>query len=97
MATRVDPIELRNDHIGRRIAALIRSNPRVVEQAAEILERWIARAGAEPPPALVEWRVALAMLTPEELAKFFESTTPRARRMRSSSPFAVLLPRDEPT
>lgn len=91
----MDPIERRNDELGRRIAELIRTDPRVIDQAKEILDRWIAGTGGEPSAALSEWRVALAMLEPQELAKFFESTTPRARRMRISSPFLVLVPRTQ--
>jgi hypothetical protein len=93
VAIRVDPIELRGDQRGRRIAAMIRVNPRIIEQARETLERWIERDAGDPDPALLEWRDALAMLEPEQLARFFESETPRARRMRISSPFVGLEPR----
>lgn len=90
MTTRPDPIELRNDERGRQIAALIRTNPEIIDQAKAVLERWIARDGGAPDAALLEWRDALAMLEPEQLARFLESTTPRARRMRISSPFVGL-------
>ena len=40
-----------------------------------------------PHPALLEWQAALMTLTPSEVADFLESDTPRARRMRVSSPF----------
>ena len=88
MDQRPDPIEARNDELHRRVAALIRVDPRVVPQARETLERWLA---ADPLPAWLEWRAALRLLTPEEIASFLESSTPRARRMRSSSPFAGVL------
>jgi hypothetical protein len=88
MEARPDPIEARNDALHRRVAALIRQDPSVVLRARDTLDRWLA---TEPLPAWLEWRDALRLLTPEEIASFLESTTPRARRMRSSSPFASLL------
>jgi len=84
---RIDSSEARNDTIHRRVAARIRRDPSVVAEARERLERWLARDGSEPHPAWLEWKVALDMLDPLELADFLESRTPRARRMRSSSPF----------
>ncbi|HEX3481988.1 MAG TPA: hypothetical protein VHT91_43540 [Kofleriaceae bacterium] len=87
MTRKVDPTELRNAEIHRRAAAEIRRDPRIIEQAAARLERWIVRSGDPPDPALVEWETALAMLDAEQLADFLESPTPRAKRMRISSPF----------
>lgn len=82
-----DPLEARNDAIHRRVAALIRRDPSVIARVRSTLEGWIAE---EPLPAWLEWRGALSMLDAEELASFLESPTPRARRMRSSSPFFFL-------
>lgn len=87
MTRKVDPTELRNTEIHRRVAAEIRRDPRIIEQAAARLERWMLRDGDPPDPALVEWKTALQMLDPEQLANFLESPTPRAKRMRISSPF----------
>jgi hypothetical protein len=87
---RIDPTELRNDEIHRRVAALIRRDPTVIAEAAAALARWLSQPGVEPLPAWLEWKTALAMLDPPELAAFLESRTPRARRMRISSPFFVL-------
>lgn len=53
-----------------------------------MLDKWLAH---DAHPALVEWKIALAMLDPHELAQFLESATPRARRMRISSPFVGLV------
>jgi hypothetical protein len=86
----VDPIALESDEVHRRIADLIRHDPRVVDEAAATLRRWIARDGNAPHPVLLEWKAVLEMLTPSELADFLESPMPRARRLRASSPFAVL-------
>ncbi len=92
MERRVDPIEQRNDDYHRRVAAQIRRDPGVIAQALARLNSWIARDGAEPLPVRLEWRTALALLEPSQLADFLESTTPRARRMRISSPFFGLDP-----
>jgi len=87
MTREVDPTELRNDEIHVRVAAEIRHDPRLIEQAAVRLDRWLLRGGDPPDPALVEWKTALAALDPGQLADFLESPTPRAKRMRISSPF----------
>ncbi|HEX3474248.1 MAG TPA: hypothetical protein VHT91_04355 [Kofleriaceae bacterium] len=39
---------------------------------------------------LREWLDVLLMLDPEQIARFIESDTPRARRLRSSTPLAWL-------
>jgi hypothetical protein len=88
---RVDPTAIENDELHARAAALVRSDPvTTIARASELLERWIARLGGEPPPAWREWRVALRMLDAPELARFLESRTPRAQRMKISSPFLVV-------
>ena len=88
MDRKIDPNEQTNDEIHRRVAALIRSDPAVIERVRERLER---RLRETPLPAWLEWKHALAMLDPDQVADFLESTTPRARRMRSSSPFFFLV------
>ncbi len=57
-------------------------------RARALLDRWLSH---DAHPALVEWKIALTMLEPDELAQFLESPTPRARRMRISSPFVGLV------
>jgi hypothetical protein len=79
-----DPIERDNDEIHRRVAARIRRDPSVIDLARARLDRWLAR---DPLPAWLEWKTAIALLDREQLAAFLESSTPRARRMRCSSPF----------
>lgn len=93
MAPDPDPIAARNDALHRLVAARIREDPAVVDEARAILDRWIAQ---EPLQAWVEWRTALTLLEPEEIAGFLESATPRARRMRSSSPFLGLASTPDP-
>lgn len=88
MERRKDPVEARNDERHRKIATLIRTDPSVIEKAGALLGKWLAR---DAHPALIEWKIALTMLDPHELAQFLESETPRARRMRISSPFVGLV------
>ena len=79
-----DPIERENDEIHRRVGARILHDPTVIAVAKARLDRWLAR---DPLPAWLEWKAALRMMTPTEIAEFLRSETPRARRMRCSSPF----------
>jgi hypothetical protein len=87
MTRKVDPTQVRKDEIHRRVAAEIRRDSRVIQQAAARLDRWMRRSGDPPDPALVEWTIALTSLDAGQLADFLESPTPRAQRMRISSPF----------
>jgi hypothetical protein len=87
MERRIDRDEQRNDEIHRRVAARIRREPSVIAEARARLDKWIAQ---DPLPAWLEWKSALAMLDTDQLAVFLESSTPRARRMRCSSPFLGL-------
>jgi hypothetical protein len=80
----VDTTERENDDIHRRVADRIEREPALIATARARLDRWVAR---DPQPAWLEWRQALAMLPPGDLAVFLRSRTPRARRMRCSSPF----------
>ena len=84
---RANPTEVRSDEVHRRVAARIRQDPAIIRTASARLERWIGQSDGAPNPVLLEWRAAIRMLEPEELAGFLESTTPRARRLRVSSPF----------
>jgi hypothetical protein len=85
-----DPIEERAAEAHRRIAARVRQNPALIAEARTRLEQRIAREGAPADPVLSEWLDALLMLDPPQLADFIESATPRARRLRISSPLVWL-------
>jgi hypothetical protein len=85
-----DPIEDRAAEAHRRIADRIRRDPDVLAEAKTRLERQIAREGAPADPVLCEWLDVLLMLDPPQIADFIESTTPRARRLRISSPLVWL-------
>jgi len=89
---RIDRINMAMD---RLIAAKVRAAPHLVEIAKANLARWQAQNGGELAPAHREWQLALRFLTPIELAHFIESETPKANRLRQSSPFAGILTESE--
>jgi hypothetical protein len=85
-----DPIEERAAAAHQRIADRIRRDPGVIAEARTRLEQRIAREGAPVDPVLGEWLDVLLMLDPPQIADFIESATPRARRLRISSPLVWL-------
>ena len=80
-------IDEENRQRDRQIAAAVRLQPELVQVAHENLRRWLHQEGIRPHPALLEWQAILDFLTPAELAAFLESRTPKAERLRQSSPF----------
>lgn len=85
-----DPIEERALQAHRRIAERLRQDPSLIAQARARLEQRIESEGSPPDPVLSEWLDALLMLDPLQVADFIESATPRARRLRISSPLVWL-------
>lgn len=51
----------------------------------------MARGGAKVRPVFLEWHAILHRLTRAEIARFLVSDTPKARRLRQSTPFAGAL------
>ena len=88
---RIDRVSLAMD---KAIAAKIRTDPSVVEIARTNLERW-RRANGQLAPAHQEWELVLRFLEPAELADFLSSQTPKADRLRQSSPFPGVLTQEE--
>ena len=83
-------IDVENRERDRRLALLIRRRPDVVELAQRNLQSWAAYWG-QLTPAWEEWAQVLRMLSPGQIADFLESTTPKANRLRQSSPFLGVL------
>lgn len=81
-----DPIAERALQAHRRIADRLRGDPALIAEARARLAQRIAREGAPIDPVLGEWLDLLLMLDPPQVADFIESGTPRARRLRISSP-----------
>ena len=89
---RIDGINLAMD---RATAAKIRRDPSLIEIAKANLRRWQAKNGGELAPAHQEWELILRFLTPDELAEFIVSETPKANRLRQSSPVVGILTETE--
>jgi hypothetical protein len=85
-----DPIEDQATETHRRIAARIRRDPNVLATTLTRLKDLISREGQPVDPVLGEWLDVLLMLDPPQVADFIESATPRARRLRISSPLIWL-------
>ena len=86
-------IDAANYEKDRKIAGLIRLDPAVIAVARENLASWAEKWGGLSP-AQQEWAKILRMLTPEQVAAFLESTTPKANRLRQSSPFKGVWSRE---
>jgi len=89
-------IDAENRERDRRLAAAIRRDARIITAARRNLEQWEQRWG-RLNPAWQEWDQLLRMLTPAQVADFLESTTPKANRLRQSSPFIAVLEQEEPS
>jgi hypothetical protein len=87
---RINPTELLDAEMHRRIAARIRRDPQVIARTRDRLARVMAEEAPHVDPVLGEWLDVLLMLDPDQIARFIESNTPRARRLRSSTPLAWL-------
>jgi len=87
---RIDETNLAHD---RATAQAIRRRPELIEIARANLARWIAQEGSSVHPALQEWSDILQFLGPSQVADFIESNTPKANRLRQSSPFIGILRR----
>jgi hypothetical protein len=87
---RTDPTEQRVAEKHCRIAARIRRDAHVIAESRMRLMRLIAREPRPLDPVLQEWLDLFLMATPDQIADFVESGTPRARRLRTSSPLLWL-------
>ena len=74
----------------RATADRIRQDPSLIEIAKANLVRWQAKNG-ELAPAHREWEIILRFLTPLEIADFMVSETPKANRLRQSTPLVGIL------
>jgi hypothetical protein len=98
------PVKFPNPHehidrvglaMDRAIAAKIRADPSVIEIARRNLARWRQQEGGQLSPPHEEWERILRFLAPAELADFISSDTPKASRLRQSSPFPGVLSEEE--
>jgi len=87
--------EQRALRLSEAIAELLKEDPSIVIRAARHLERLIRDEPAAAAEDLREWQAILATYSPERLNRFLVSTSPRAQRLRQSSPFFAVLSADE--
>lgn len=88
----IDRVSLAMD---KAIAKKIRADADVVNIARRNLARWRQNGNGQLSPAHREWEKILRFLEPGELADFICSQTPKADRLRQSSPFPGVLSPEE--
>jgi hypothetical protein len=69
--------------LGRKAAAVLRANPPVLEDARQLLARWIKRGSYHCP----EWEALLSRGDVDEIAAVLEDDGEEGQRLRSSMPF----------
>jgi hypothetical protein len=87
-------IDQRSLALERAVAAMIRSQPELIERAKMTLARWIAQRQPDVPIALLEWQDVFEKSTVEEILDFISQDSEKARRLRQSSPFCGILPNE---
>ncbi|MCP5365224.1 MAG: GNAT family N-acetyltransferase [Hyphomicrobiales bacterium] len=84
-----DPVHSRLSMAHHRIVArVVHSEPRVVDEARQVVASWIA-ADRSPPSFVSAWR-RLVSAPKERLVEQIIRRTPEAERLRESSPFALI-------
>lgn len=78
----------------RAVAARIRAEPALFDQARAVLERWLGMTPAHLRPALEEWRGLFDDGVDAALAMAAEESE-RGDRLRKSSPFCGVLSHQE--
>lgn len=73
----------------RLVAAKLRTNPVILDEARDNLRRWQKMNGT-PALALSEWESILSGPV-DQVSQFLEERSERANRLRQSSPFAGAL------
>jgi hypothetical protein len=87
-------LDARTLDLHRRVAAKVRADPLLFEQAVETLNRWRNVSSPHSQPYLAEW-ARLMGLGIEECLRVATEETEYATALRKSSPFSVLLTPEE--
>jgi DNA-binding Lrp family transcriptional regulator len=77
------------------IASLVEADPSIITRAIRHLDRLINEGQGNATPVLIEWRQLLQTYSPERVKQFLVSESPRAVRLRQSSPFFAVLTSEE--
>lgn len=83
-------IDERSLAFDRLIAARLRSDPALINQARGNLQRWLRTVSPRARPALIEWQNILEGSI-EDVLVMLEATDERAVRLRQSSPFCGMF------
>jgi hypothetical protein len=81
--------------LSRGIAQLLRQDPSLAKRAQRHVERLVREDQGSASGDLREWAQVLATYSPERLRSLLVSTSPRAARLRQSSPFFAALTAEE--
>ena len=85
----------RSARMAEAVAGLLRSDPTLIERAREYVGRLLDRDQGMATPDLEEWNQVLQSYSLPRLLRFLTAESPRAVRLRQSSPLiAVLTPRE---
>jgi hypothetical protein len=76
------------------IADMIRTQPNLLRNAQDTLDRWIERRRPSVPPVLLQWQEILSSWPLERILDLLTSFEEEPRRLRQSSPFCGILPRE---
>lgn len=89
-------IEERSRELHGVVARELRADPARLGRVAEWIERFLADPdySAQAKDALAEWKSIIDQGLPKVLAAL-EDDSENGRRLRQSSPFAVIMPQDE--
>jgi len=90
-----DARERRAARMSESIAAIVDRDPSIIKRAQQHLERVLAEDRGPAMHDLREWKDILDHYSRRRIREFLVSSTPRAERLRQSSPFfAVLTPEE---
>lgn len=81
----------RSRDLARGVAELMREDPSLIVRARRYLDQQLRDGRGTATADLFEWRQILDSYTPERLRQFLVSSSPRADRLRASSPFSSVL------
>jgi hypothetical protein len=83
-----DWIDDRRRALGQAVAAHLSADPSLVAAALDQLDRWQRSTLPRVLPAFQEWRTILETQSVQQIISLLGEDSPRATRLRKSSPFA---------
>lgn len=90
-----DARERRAARMSESIAGIVDKDPSIIKRAQKHLERLLEEDQGPAMHDLREWKDILDHYSPRRIREFLVASTPRAERLRQSSPFFAVLTPDE--